>query len=334
VLKKWSLGGLGLIFWCLPALAQREELLVSTACEGWPAETVSRVEARIRATFLAESLSARRVHISCDPSGNASISLEGGEARPVARQSPRLEDDVVAAVEVALRELQASNPEPVPEERPPSPTAATSGPPTVAFQPVPALPLTPVEPGAAPPPSPGVVPRDTAPPAPAEGRESRARVAPELGVTPLVELWSSHWALGAEGGLSVGDQFQYGLSVGGAAAAGEPDTFDISEWHGNLRLAWTFPGDSGLRVILAAGASLLVTAPDQSVVASSNQALGAASLGLHLSRPFWFGSFGTAPTLGARFFSGRRNVRVDENEELVVPVFSPQAGLWLLYRQE
>jgi hypothetical protein len=311
---------------------QRDELTVAVACEDWPAEAVSRVEARIRATFLVESLTARRVQIRCGSGETASISVEGGPARPVARRSQRLEDDVVAAVELTLRELEARASRRVTEA--PTPSPKPTEPPTVAFDPVPATASTPVEPRVTPPTTPTRGARDTEPQAPSSGRSSRPTLAFELGVTPLVERWGDHWALGAEGGMSVGDQFQYGLSVGGAAATGEPDTFEISEVRGNLRLAWTFAGASDLRVTLAAGASLLMTTPHSNVVAVSNRPLGAASVGLHISRSVWFGQFGIAPTLGARFLSGRRNVRVDKREKLVLPVVSPQGGMWLIYRLE
>jgi hypothetical protein len=332
VVTKWLLGGLGLILWCFPALAQRDELTVDVACENWPAEAVSRVEARIRATFLAESLSARRVHIRCGSRETASISVGGGPARPVARRRQRLEDDVVAAVELALRELEAVASPRVAQDVPPTASPTSPEPPTVAFDSVPATAAAPVEPSPTPVTPPIRVARDTQRQAPSSSRSSRSSVAFELGVTPLVERWGDHWALGAEGGMSAGDQFQYGLSVGGAAATGEPDTFEVSELRGNLRLAWTFAGASDLRVTLAAGASLLMTAPHSNVIAISNRPLGAASLGIHLSRAVWFGPFGVAPTLGARFFSGHRNVRVDDREELAVPVVSPQGGLWLIYR--
>jgi len=61
--------------------------------------------------------------------------------------------------------------------------------------------------------------------------------------------------------------------------------------------------------------------------------LSATSFELHVSRPFWFGSFGLAPAVGAHFLSARRNVQVDDRGELFFPLFVPQAGLWLLYRR-
>ena len=61
--------------------------------------------------------------------------------------------------------------------------------------------------------------------------------------------------------------------------------------------------------------------------------LSAAYLELQLSRPFWLGRFGVAPGLGARLFSARRNVRVNEHEELALPLLTPEATLSFVYRR-
>lgn len=297
--------------------ARAGDFPVSVDCSTWSPETVAQVEARVRTMLLAEGLSAQRVAIACQ--GNAvAVEVEtelGKLARPVARRSARVEDDVVAAVEAAVRGL-------LPAAEPAAPAAE---------------PETPSAPPAAPTPAPPPAPAPAAAlPAPTIIVEPRRDVATiiELQANALVERWSNNWSWGGEGGLSVGDErSQYGLALGGRAVTGEPATFDISEWNASARFASTFPRLGGLRGRLGVGASLFVTTPAPKVTSESPMLLGAAYLELAVSRPFWFGAFGVSPMLGVRVFSAPRNVRVNGDEELVLPLAVPQLALSLVYRR-
>ncbi len=134
--------------------------------------------------------------------------------------------------------------------------------------------------------------------------------------------------------MSVGDErAQYGLALGGRVVTGEPATFDISEWNASARFALTFSRFGGLRGRMGVGASLFVTTPGAHVTSESPMLLGAGYLELAVSRPFWFGAFGLSPLLGVRVFSAPRNVRVNREELLVLPLAVPQLALSLAYRR-
>jgi hypothetical protein len=303
----------------LAAAPAAADIPIEVDCAAWSAESRAQVEARIRITLAAEALQARRLRVICGADGSVRVDVEsehGARLEPVARRSPHIEDDVVAAVEAALRALLPEPSEPEPEAAPPAP-AATPEP--VAPLPVPTSTVT-------------AAPEPVVAPAPAEsarGAEARA----ELRLTPAAEWWGGHAALGGDVGLAVGSEyFQYGLALGVRAALGEPQSFQVSEGGAAARFARTFPTAFGLRATLGVGASLLVTTPAGGVVSESATLLGAAYLELQLGRPFWRGAFGLEPALGVRVFGGSREVRVDEEQRLSLPVLVPQAGLSLLYR--
>jgi hypothetical protein len=309
----WMPFGLGLALVARSSPSAAADLLVEVACPEWSAESRGQVEARIRVTVLAEGLDARRVIIGCQGS-TVGISVEastGSVARPVARSSAPIEDVVVTAVEAALRELASNSP----SERtglppPPEPVAAPKAP---------AL-ITP------PTPLPAATPAPPATPAP--------RPVSELYAMPTIGLFKERWALGGTLGVGVGTEtLQYGLGIGGRTISSLPTSFDATEWGACARIAWTPAHAAGLRGTLGLGVSALVADPADDVVSRSSTVLSAAYLELQLSRPFWLGRFGVAPGLGVRLFSARRNVRVNKQEQLAVPLLSPEATLSFVYRR-
>jgi len=70
--------------------------------------------------------------------------------------------------------------------------------------------------------------------------------------------------------------------------------------------------------------------PTANVTADTSTLLWTAAFDLRVTRPFVLGSFALAPSLGLRAFSGRRDVRVNQQEQLVVPLVVPEAALWLI----
>jgi hypothetical protein len=291
------------------------DFVVEVACPEWSAESRGQVEARIRVTVLAEGLDPRRVRIGCQDS-TVGISVEastGSVTRPVERSSAPIEDVVVTAVEAALREL----------------ASRARGEPT-------GLPAPPPEPVAVP-----AAPARTPYPASAPAATPVAlaiavpRTVSELYATPTVGLFKERWALGGTLGVGVGTEaLQYGLGVGGRTIAGLPAAFDATEWGACARLAWTPARAAGFRGTLGLGVSALVTDPADDVVSrSSSTVLSVAYLELQLSRPFWLGRFAVAPGLGVRLFSDRRNVRVNEREQLALPQVAPEATLSFVYRR-
>jgi hypothetical protein len=253
--------------------------------------------------LTAAAREASRIDVWCGETGVLIVRVvtpRGELTGEVQRRSEHVEDDVVWGVEAQLEQLgQAPTPAPVPA---PAPVVSSTPPP--AAPPVAA---------SAPPPAP--------PP----------RLA-EAYVSALTEYWDA-WALGAEVGSSFGNgTWQYGLAFGGRLVEGEARPFRLSELSGALRVSLTLQRVVGLRVQLGVGPSVLFVGPTDGASADSGTVLSAAALELTLSRPFWFAKFGLSPALGARLFTARRTVNVDDQEAFVVPVVTPQASLTLLYR--
>ncbi|HEX2873667.1 MAG TPA: hypothetical protein VHP33_20560 [Polyangiaceae bacterium] len=290
------------------------EVHVALSCAEWSTEQVSQVEARIRAALLLEDSGARRVLIVCEGGGVAVI-VESSTAqltRPVVLGSGSLEDSIIQTVDQALRDLQSPpSAPPLEPEPPPSPPA----------KPVPSvLPSAPVTVSS---PAASTAPPVTVPPP--------ARLELSLGV--LGERWAKHNALGARAAASLGsEQLRYGIELGGLAALGEPNGFDVNEWHVGARLSWAPSWLLGVRGNLGLGGSLFLAAP-QGLSVDSATSLGAGFAELGLSRPFWLGAFAVSPELGLRASSAERRVRINEVERLVWPVLVPAASLSLVWRQ-
>lgn len=290
---------------------------LNVTCVAWTSERVAQVEARIQASLLLDRRGARSVGVLChDDTVSVEVATdEAALARPVVvRQGRTLEDDVVDAVERALRELQLPA-APAPESAPLDVAAPAAAPEPPLQEPVPRpAPRTPTS-------APPVTPPEAEPLAMAE-----------LQVAALLERWSERWTWGAEAGLSVGErQLQYGLVVAGRVATGEPSSFDVNEWSSAARVQLTPRAALGLRGSLGVGASLFVTTPSSDVTAESGTLLATPFLELTISRPVWLGRFAISPLVGARFFSGSRRVRVNDAEALLLPLIAPQVSLALLW---
>jgi hypothetical protein len=204
-------------------------------------------------------------------------------------------------------------PEPEPEPEPaPAPAPAPSAKPVVPA------------PAASPPTRSALDTQDPAEPPP-------PKVTFHVQAGPLLELWSGTAAVGAEAGVfaSTRRTVRLGLAFGGRAALGEPESFNASEWNGSARLQLAPEHVAGFQGELGVGASGLVTSPTANVTADSSTPIWTASFEARVARPFSLGSFALAPSLGVRVFSGRRDVRVNDQERLVLPVLVPQAALWL-----
>jgi hypothetical protein len=296
--------------------ARAAELEVAVACPGWTPEAAAQVEARIRTSFLTEGLEVRRVLVSCTPDAT-SVQVEaerGSLVRVVEHRSGVLEDDVVATAQDALRELaQPPSPETKPDVEPEVPPATA---PAGSAEPAPEVA------------APARKERSTS-----EQATPSAPLALHVEAGPLVEVWSKLGAVGAEAAVFASNRraLRLGLAVGGRAALGEPSSFGGSEWNASARLQLLPAHFAGLRVELGLGASVLLASPTANVTADSSTLLATGAFDLRLSRPFALGAFALAPSLGVRVFSGRRDVRVNDAERLVLPVLVPQAALWLVF---
>jgi hypothetical protein len=299
--------------------ARAAELEVAVACPEWAPEAAAQVEARIRTSFLTEGLEARRVLVSCS-AGAIRVEVEtAGDAlvRLVEPRSGVLEDDVVATAQDALHAL-------APAPTPPEPAASNE-----PAEPAPAEPSPP-------PPVAGPTPAPTEQPTKLESAPERpwspSQLTVRLHAGPVLERWSSHWAFGGEASVFASTRRTVGLGValGVRAATGEPSSFNASEWNASARLELAPAHLAGFRGELGVGASLLMAGPTANVTADTSTLLWTAAFGLRVTRPFVLGSFALAPSLGLRAFSGRRDVRVNQQEQLVVPVVVPEAALWLI----
>lgn len=293
--------------------ASAAETDIELACSEWPAEVTGQVEARLRASLLVEGVSVQAVVVTCGPQGiEARVRAEQGEqVRPVLRRGGSLEDDVVQAVDDALHELA----------RPPAVAPAIAA-----------------EPTSKPPAEPAPAPVAPAPAAPAPPRPVVSPPSPspfalaEVSLRGVAERWSDEWAGGGNVSLLLGTpRLAYGVSLGGRLPLeGAPD-FDTSEWSAAARVQLTLRELGGLRGSVGIGASSFSVSPASDVSARSATVLSAAFLELEVSRPFWFGPLAISPGVGARLFSAERRVRLDDVEQLALPVFAPGGSLSLSY---
>lgn len=314
--QRWVRLALGLTWGLLlpGRSAEASEVQVEVACAEWSTEQASQVEARIRAALLLEDSGARRVLIVCE-GGRVEVIVESSQVqltRSVVRGPESLEDSIVQTVDQALRDLQTSPPAPPSEPQPPPEPMQPAPPPVVA------------PPVAVTPPS-------------ASARAARPATATpptlEASLGVVGERWSTHNALGARAAASLGsERLRYGIELGGLAALGEPAGFDVNEWHVRARLSWSPSWSLGVRANLGLGGSLFLTAP-KGLRVDTATSLSAGLADLALSRPFWFGAIGLSPELGLRVSSAERRVRIDEVQQLVLPVLVPAACLSLLWRQ-
>jgi hypothetical protein len=294
-----------------PRGALAESSPVAVDCPTWSRDSVAQIETRVRTTLLSEP-EGTRVQISCR-AGSARVVVHGPQGNrevPIVALGGSGEDDVLAALELALSGPEAPSP-----AEAPSPVAAAA--PVAVEAPVPS---------AAP-----LVRQPTVPAAPLLVSK---RVV-DIGARLMLENWSGVWAEGVEAGLSVGDPWlTYGLAMGGRVAVSEPVGFELSEWSAAMHARFTVPRAGGFVVNVGLGVSLFAVTPGANLRSTSSTLVGAAFAEASFSRPFHVGRFWLAPALGARFFGGERRVRVNEIERATLPVATPQASLSLVYRMD
>lgn len=311
------------VAWALaPASAWGADPAISVACPAWAPESTAEVEARIRTVLLTE-LPAASVRIECGSAQAAAVVVTAGaETRQaqVEHQSPRLEDDVVAAVNKLVAEIAASSrPKPAPVEFP------EPAPPPPEPEPVPQ-----------PKPKPAKVVAKAEPPPPAPVVASTS----ELTVGGMLELWGTDtdsggasWAAGALAALSTHrGWFHYGIGASWVTALSVPATFSAREWRVQGRLGFDLWGKSGVTLGVAAGVGILVASPQTGVSTVTGTALSAGSLQLTLGRSVPIArDWSLAPFASVLAHSAPRNVRVNAKEQLAVPMLVPSIGLFVSY---
>jgi hypothetical protein len=295
---------------------------VLLSCDELSKEQAAEVEARARASLLTSNVPTRQVRIACQPN-RAYVELEsswGNVARELAATSPRLQDDLVDAVDSALHELS---------ERRAQSLRAGANQPDAASRDADTLAPTPVPNSGLPPPLPALI----AVPVPERARPlARAPAVTEVLAEATAESWSSALGLGGNVGFAHGSRrLRYGLVVGGAAATGVKAAFAVSEWRARLELDWEPSWAAGFRGALGAGPSLLVVIPSADTAPRAGTVASAWFAELSLTRPFWFHELGLVPGVALRLFSAKRNVNVDARERFTLWGVVPQLGLGLIY---
>jgi hypothetical protein len=146
------------------------------------------------------------------------------------------------------------------------------------------------------------------------------------------ESWGKRGAIGGGlgAGLSFDSTWRCGLRVGAFHPLGLGE-FAVLEGHAMAEVAFTARAVAGLRFGVGAGPSMLFVSPSSGLSAAGATMRSAARFEAQLSRPFRFGRVELAPSVGLRFFSAERGVRVALQSRLVLAGVLPQVGLALSF---
>jgi hypothetical protein len=310
-----------LLAWCRTA---RADTRLELACPELTREQAAELEARIRASLLTATVVAERVSITCRAEGG-NVLVESG-VRQVGRElaltgaDPR--EQLLAAVEAALRELSETPASAAPAETPPAAARESPAPAPAASLPALSRPVS-SSPVALVPAAPALVVR-------------RAPSSPrflQLSLGARGEPWPDGLALGGELGAGYGTQvFAIGVVGAGVSELESRDEFVSSEWSAALCLTWQPRWALGFRGQLGGGPSLLLVTPRAELSARSTTQRSAWFGELVLSRPIRLGpAWAVIPGLGARAFTAQRSVNVDGQRELELRSVVPRLGLGVSY---
>lgn len=316
-----SLAGVCLLW---PALnipsARAADEGVTVACPDLPEARTAELEARARATLLTSELAATAA-ISCS-GDTVVIRVEAGDDSVMVklRVAPAtLREEVLRALDRALADLRARI---APNAQVEGTATASSGPTApVDVEPEPAkAEVVPAAPVVTPPETNGAG-------APSERK---------LGVVVhlMGESWGKHAALGGGlgAGLSVDSTWWCGVRVGAFHPLGL-DGFSVLEAQAMVEAAFTARALGGLSFGVGAGPSLLFVSPRSELSAAGPTLKSAVRFEAQLSRPFRFGRVELAPSIGLRFFSAERGVRIAQQSRLTLGGVLPQIGLALAFLQ-
>jgi hypothetical protein len=335
---EWSLGIVAVVFAAtLFSRSVEAQPTLRQECTALSRDDSAQVEARLLSSLFMRSTDDMDVSITCDR-GIATASASSGSLearRSVTLSGPVSLEAIVTLAEGAISAVLASA---APAQAPASasfPVTPPAGRTATDASGAPASPrATIVETVAAPKPvrpefvaeaSARVASRPRAIPAPRTDSNMRADAS--------METWGLNLAAGATLGLEhSSEEWSYAVIVGSARGVSAQPLFRVSEWTAAGELGWQPPGSSSVRLSARLGMSLLVVDPKSGVAATSSTVKSAAFAELDVSRPIWFGRLGLAPGLGVRFFSARRTVAVDGQQELQLEIPSARALLTLLFR--
>lgn len=300
------------IFLLVAAPAPAAENDVVVACDALTSDQAAELDARTRATLLADGPDGTQVRVRCEVELATVIAVTGEQSESAVVRLPNasLKEALLGAVD---RTLAAA------KERARGASA------TIAPEPIPEpLPL-PTPP--APPPVPAVDAATLTPVTPA-----RPTHLVRLGAGGLFATWDAEPAYGGRARVEIGFQpWSVALALGGLTSGERAGSFVPSEWHALAVGALDLQAVAGLRLSGAAGVSVLLASPSSGLANESGTASSAAVFELGLSRPLRAGHVIVTPELDVRLFSARREVKVDGTTQLTLPVASPLLALTVSY---
>jgi hypothetical protein len=301
--------------------ARADAAEVSLDCSPLGEELRGQVEARLRATLLADGVSVVRVALTCPEFvATADVERDGRVARRrIASNARALADALLVAADQALLDV-ASAPEATP--------AAES-----------AAPESPSPPRASSKSAPQRTPRSRSvqrdsvePPGSASAAQRREAAAPRFRAEGLLERWTGQWAVGGSAALEDRMQsYRYGFSVGALTPTSATPYFNAVELFGVISVGIAGPELGGLHVSSSAGLSGLFAQPSNGAAGGTTDLL-AIVFGLDLSYPIWFGQVALTPGVGGRAFTADRNVVVDSVKKVELSGFVAHASLALIFR--
>lgn len=302
-------------FWLLAAAAPAAENDVVVACDALTSDEAAELDARTRATLLADGPEGTQVRLRCEAELATVIAVTGdaSESAVVHLPNASLKDALLAAVD---RTLAAA------KERAQGASA------TFAAEPLPEPPPLPTPPATAAVRADDSVDDSTiVPPAP-----ERPTHFVRLGAGALFTTWNAQPAYGGRARVEVAfPPWSVALALGGLTSAERAESFVPSEWHALAVGALDLEAVAGLRLSAGAGVSVLLASPSSGLANESGTASTAALFELGLSRPLRAGHVIVTPELDLRLFSGRREVKVDGTTQMTVPIASPLLALTFAY---
>ncbi|HEY6080257.1 MAG TPA: hypothetical protein VIW29_15695 [Polyangiaceae bacterium] len=297
--------------------------VVQIDCPQLSREQGGELESRVRANLLTADVTAS-VAITCGVDSIAVRASAGSDStsRRITTTPASLLDDVMQAVDEVLQELAsrqritavAPATQPLAPKAPEEPPKAAESPTPVAAQ------VASQSNGESPP---GGQPRPA------------SSIGIELFASFVGEAWASQLAGGVLLGLRRGRApFWYGLRGGALRPFTQDAQFGLTELSLAAEAQFAPEFSRGVRLGVAVGPSWLLVAPHADLTARDGTDSISLSFDVELSRPFSLGAVELVPSLGGRWFTNERGVRIDGHERFALGGFTPRLALGLLYRTD
>jgi hypothetical protein len=310
--SKWFCWSSWAFLLCVAVSARAAENSVVVACDALTLDEAAELEARTRASLLADGPEGTEVRVRCEPDVATIIAVSGEQSESAVVRLPTLglKEALLAAVDRTLAAAKQHG-------------AGTSG--VIPAEPMPAPP-----PLAPPPPLPPPAPLPDAGVVPAV--PSRPARLLRVGAAALIEPWDGKPAFGGRAKVVIHvHPWSAGVALGGLTSTERAQAFVPTEWHAVVNGAFDLDAVGGLRVSAAAGVSVLLASPRAGLSNESGTSLTRAFFELGLARPLHVGRVAMTPELDLRLFTTEREVLVDGSAVFTLPVASPLGQLTVSY---